>query len=153
MADLTKIFDGMEAGPEAIQKNFEAVNANEQDLAKKYELGDWQKCTLLDGTTGSLAVRWSSLGIELMGQVTLADKTKSCDIAYVPANWDGAFSAETTNTWEDVWEAPGQGSTTYQVSMMIGGGNGNKLHFYQLMKGSDETASKLIHIHRTWFKG
>lgn len=37
MADLTKIFTGMQAGPEAIQNNFEALNSQSQDNSNIYK--------------------------------------------------------------------------------------------------------------------
>lgn len=135
-------------------KNWVAtLNNNEQDFANRLYLNGWQKCTLLNGVTGGLGVRWNNTFIEIVGKIQLPDKEKECDIAQIPADWNGALGPTVSDSWEDVWVATGNGSTLYQLSMKIGGGNGNKLHFYQHFISDEKYQSSLIHIHRIWLKG
>lgn len=52
MADLTKIFTGMSAGPEAINNNFDALNNTVNDMGGQLSQLQWSK-TSCDGVVGS----------------------------------------------------------------------------------------------------
>lgn len=52
MADLTKIFTGMNAGPEAIQNNFEKVNQAVENMGGELSQLQWSK-TSCAGVVGS----------------------------------------------------------------------------------------------------
>ena len=137
---------------------------NEQGFANKLQLCNWVKCPLINGASqyanlsdGSKAdfngvfVRWSEELLEITGDVVLPNKTTEYDFAEVPADLNGVLSGPYAGHWEDVWVASGQGSVTYQIALQTGTGN-NKLHFYRTFNGSEDTASTVAHIQRTWFK-
>lgn len=59
MADLTKIFTGMQGGPEAIQNNFEALNGQSQDNSNIYTGMEFlTSMTELNGTTINQGNQW-----------------------------------------------------------------------------------------------
>ncbi|MEE6647679.1 hypothetical protein PS395_07205 [Limosilactobacillus pontis] len=154
MADLTKIFTGMDKGPEAIQNNFEMLGNSSKDFADKLDLCDWVKCPLINGATAGqtgLYVRWSKELVELSGDVIVPDKGNESDVAQIPADLNGILSGPYTGDWEDVWVTTGQGATLYQVSLKTGY-NENMLHYYCQFQNSVTTSSKLVHIERVWLK-
>ncbi len=55
MAELTKIFTGMEKGPEAIQANFDLMNANIESNNPK--VSDWVDLAMRNGFRGFARVR------------------------------------------------------------------------------------------------
>lgn len=127
------------------------LNNNEQDFADRLQLTDWKQCTLMNGTTGNLSVRWSKEFLEIVGDVTLSDKTKAYTFAQVPADLNGILSGPYKGQWEDVWVASGQGATLYQIALKTGA-SGNVLYFYRQFNGNETTASTVVHVHNLWLK-
>ncbi len=55
MAELTKIFTGMEKGPEAIQANFDLMNSKIEISSPK--VSDWVNLTMRNGFDGTAQIR------------------------------------------------------------------------------------------------
>lgn len=59
MADLEKIFTGMDAGPEAIQRNFDKINSQSQDNSNIYKGMEFvTSMTQLNGTKINQGTQW-----------------------------------------------------------------------------------------------
>lgn len=114
MADLTKIFTGMDAGPEAIQNNFEALNSQLQDNSNIYKGMEFvSSMTELNGTQIHQGAQWIrkmkfqdfdlilyNIGV---AQIT-AKQFQNTNIAAIPSSFfDGYDELEdySTTQWND----------------------------------------------------
>ena len=100
--DLTKIFSGMDKGPEAIQANFEKINSAVGDKVSSQSI----QVTFINGFSGDISMKTYQLGSSRIttiegwfntGNATLTGGTAT-EIFKVPANTDIGMVFAWTNS-------------------------------------------------------
>lgn len=147
MAELTKIFTGMEKGPEAIQANFDFIDQNKPnktDVEATVDISIWHNETMRNGFTGS--VHWRTLKfassdvmlVEVIGTVGNLKENSGklmCDFprSLVPAREiPFTWAQPRNNDFDKVGISIGGERTSIRLNFTVGGPSNLNVDIHQV---------------------